>query len=80
MRFQTIGWHKERLENLGHSIEKQRNKISNIKKDMGKDIERHLFLDSQIREAIKRGKESFDSDRLLVKRCLKTSVSEGDER
>lgn len=68
MSAQPIEWHKECLKNQTLYLEEQRRRLARFASEVEQTERRVAFYTEQIAEAEKKGRASFDSKRLLVKR------------
>ena len=61
-----ISWHQNCLKNQRLNLERKLAELERIKKEYTKDYNNYIFYEDQIREAIKKRKDSFDSERFMA--------------
>ena len=72
MVYQTIEWHQNGQSNAKIHIEQRERRLQEEKERLEKDKTNWKFKEGQIQEAIKRGMQSFDDERLLIKNVPKS--------
>jgi len=77
----SISWHKECLKNSTLYLQETKRAIGHLQEKVKEDENRVWFLAKQIITAEKEGKDSFDSERYLVKRKSgEGNLNVGEER
>jgi len=62
-----LAWHKECLSNTYKSLERKKEQLANLEKEVAKDLQKATFYHVQLREAERQGKDGFDSDLFMKK-------------
>ena len=68
MTHQTIKWHQNCQVNVKHYIDKRRLEFQELKDKLKSDEEKYDFKETQICEAIRKGKEMFDDEKFMIKK------------
>lgn len=68
MKF-AIEWHQRCLVNGKKSLEQDKERLKSLKEDIKISEKRISFYEEQINEAIKKGKDGFDSDKFMKKKA-----------
>lgn len=63
-----VSWHEENLRNMKRYAEKLREAVVFAQESLDRSLTRICLLETQITEAKRRGNDSFDCEKFLVKR------------
>jgi len=63
-----IAWHKERLTNMGLSMERTLRQVEQLQCTLQRLADEHAALREQIKRAEREGRDGFDPDKFGVRR------------
>ena len=72
MNVQTVEWHRNCQRNFRRFIDEKKTKLEVLAEEVARSERDWAFRESQIREAVKQGKTSFDGERFM--KCVKGVV------
>ena len=64
-----IAWHKERLANMGLSMERTLRQVEQLQRTLERLADEHAVLREQIKRAEAEGRDGFDEEKFGVKRA-----------
>ena len=74
MSKKPVAWHKECLVNWANTIEREMDDVKRRQEALARTRSRYSFYLGQVQEAIHRHKDSFDSERFMVKRISNSDL------
>jgi hypothetical protein len=65
-RKMSLDWHRECIKNSSHALKVKEEELARMKEEVDRHRRMVTFYHVQLNEAMKQGKDGFDSDRFML--------------